>query len=105
MEYIALISGIITTIAAGGWFINFKEKKRLETYTADKAKTESYDSEVNLLDKIMDRYKTDIFDKLDTNSEQHNQQHKEIKSELASISEYLNGGYADFKVNKTSRKK
>ena len=112
MDYTTLIIGILSTLSAGGWFVNYRQKKKLEEANAvkgeaeaDKAKTESDSEKVDLVDKIMEKYQKTILTNMNFNSEKHDQQHVQILNELSLITEYLNGEFVAFKEKKTTTKK
>ena len=112
MDYTTLIIGILSTLSAGGWFVNYRQKKKLEEANAvkgeaeaDKAKTESDNEKVDLVDKIMEKYQKTILTNMNFNSEKHDQQHVQILNELSLITEYLNGEFVAFKEKKTTTKK
>jgi len=101
------ILAIITLIAGGGWFINYRAKKSIEQTTASSDK-------VDLTDKILEKYQKTVLDTMSKIDEQYEKQHEDINQkmskmdkqiskifvEIKNIEQYLNGDFEKFKNKK-----
>lgn len=91
-----IITTLTTVIAGGGWFVNWRLKKKVEKYSA-------YSENVDLTDKILHKYQESVLSAMEN---QVNSQ-SEIKLQLenvikvtSEISEFLNGDFVEFQTRK-----
>jgi hypothetical protein len=102
MDLISLITGItglLSLFCAGGWFINYRQKKAIEIALSEKAQTDANSDKVDLTDKILEKYQKSILDTMGGHDARHDAQDArmdKIQTNLSEISEYLNGGFSDF---------
>lgn len=100
MNILNFILTVLTTIAAGGWFIYYKANRRKEYAKAKKEESEAKVSEVNLTNEIFEKYQKVVLDAMGGHEERHKmieRDIKEIKKELKNINGYLNGDYKNHK--------
>ncbi|MDR1544474.1 MAG: hypothetical protein LBS50_08735 [Prevotellaceae bacterium] len=97
---ISAIIGLLALIATGGWFINYRQKKTIESASADNATLSASKNAVDLANEIAQKYNTIILSSMG----EHEKRHDDVESkldvllyEVTIIGKYLNGGLAKFK--------
>ena len=91
-----IILAVITAILGGGWFVNYRQKKAIESASADKANMEVSQSKVDLTDSILKKYQETVLNEMG----QHAEDHRQILEHIGNINEYLNGDYQKFLKSK-----
>ncbi|MDR0831149.1 MAG: hypothetical protein LBN95_13740 [Prevotellaceae bacterium] len=101
---IQAVLAVITLVSAGGWFINYRQKKTIESANAQNAILSASDSAVELAEKIAQKYNALVLSTVNNNAAAHEKRHDDVEdkldtiaAELQIIGEYLNGNFVKFK--------
>jgi len=102
-----IILPLITIVCGGGWFINYQSKKAVEREKSNQERTTTLSEKVDLTEKVFEKYQKTVLDSMGDHEKRHDKLDKDVEfiaEEIKSISDYLNGGYVQFKKTKKNDK-
>lgn len=91
-----IVTTLTTLIAGGGWFVNWRLKKKVEKYSA-------YSDNVDLTDKILHKYQESVLSAMENQTSGQNEIKEKLENVIqvtSEISEFLNGDFVQFQIRK-----
>jgi poly(3-hydroxyalkanoate) synthetase len=104
IEIITFITTLLSLFCAGGWFVNYKAKKRADMANSNKVELSALTDNLTLTKLAVTEYQQAIISSMSGHEQRHDTLDKNIAEiflqlkKIDMIEKYLNGEYLKFKT-------